>query len=87
MNDADAQLLRLELQRDTLLDRVDNGFFQHFTTTPEERHDTYKRMGLRVEVDREGEVTINGSVLPDDMFVSQESRRPPAPRRKLLPPR
>ena len=71
MNDAQAQLADLELQRDTLLDQVHNGFFEYATTTPEERHDLYKKMGLRVEVDGNGDVTISGSVLPHDAFVSE----------------
>src|SRR5215218_2670663 len=70
MNDADAQLAQLELQRDTLLDQVHNGFFEYATTTPEERHDLYKKMGLRVEVDGKGDVTISGSVVPHNEFVS-----------------
>jgi hypothetical protein len=88
MKDAEAQLALIELQRDTLLERTRNGFFECATdSTPEERHDTYMRMGLRVEVDGKGEVTISGSVLPDDAFVSEDSRRPPACRRTSPPPR
>ena len=48
-----------------------NGFFEHFTTTPEERHDLDKKMGLRVEVDRNGDVSISGGPLPYDEFVGE----------------
>jgi hypothetical protein len=56
--------------RDDVLKRVDNGFFAIREPGPQERHDLYKQMGLRVEVDRDGEVTISGTVLPPDEFVS-----------------
>lgn len=81
------QLADFELLRDTLLDRVHNGFFEHATTTPQDRHDLYKKMGLRVEVDGSGNAMLSGALLPGEAFVSENSRRPPAPRRKLPPPR
>ena len=70
MNNAEAQLTQLALQRDTLLESTRNGFFQH-AHSPEERHDLYKKMGLRVLVDRNGDVTISGSLLPYDAFVAE----------------
>jgi site-specific DNA recombinase len=69
MKDADAQLLRLELQRDTLLESTRNGFFQH-AHSPEERRDDYLKMGLTVLADADGEIEISGDLLPESVCDS-----------------
>jgi hypothetical protein len=68
ISNADAELLKLQIMRDTILERVENGFFSP-EPGPQERHDLYKQMGLRVEVDGSGNVTHSGDVLPPEEFV------------------
>jgi site-specific DNA recombinase len=81
----DANLAReIEVLRDSLIEGTRMGYYQHIST-PKERHDLYRRMGLRVEVD--GDAMVSGTLLPGGAFVSEDSRRPPAPRRRSPPPR
>jgi hypothetical protein len=63
MKDADAQLARLALERDALLERVSGGFFEHAGTTPQQRRDDYLKMGLTVLADAAGEIEISGDLL------------------------
>jgi len=88
MRDADAQLLRLELQRDDLLERVNGGFFERAATKPEQVRDDYLKMGLTVLADADGEIEISGNLLPESVCdtatrsrasgssTSRSSRRP-----------
>jgi site-specific DNA recombinase len=83
----DANLVReIEVLRDTLIEGTRLGYYQHIST-PKERYDLYRRMGLRVEVDGDGNAIISGALLPGGAFVSEASRRPPALRRRSPPPR
>ncbi len=74
------------LLRDMLTEGSRKGYWQH-VRRPQQRHDLYRRMGLSVEVDGDGNATVSGALLPGEAFVSEDSRRPPACRRTSPPPR
>ena len=86
MSDDEELAREIEVLRDMLIEGSRMGYWQH-VRTPQQRHDLYRRMGLSVEVDGDGNATLSGALLPGEAFVSEDSRRPLAPRRKLPPPR
>ena len=76
------ELRRLASQRDDLLAASYNGLFDKFIShTPEDRREAYRKIGLTVLVDRDGNFTLEGA------FVGSGSRRPPSSRRTSPPPR
>jgi predicted HTH transcriptional regulator len=86
MSDDEELAREIEVLRDMLIERSRMAYWQH-VRKPQQRHDLYRRMGLAVEVDGDGNATISGALLPGDAFVSEDSRRPPACRRTSPPPR
>ena len=61
IGNADAERLRLEIMRTTIFDRIEDGFFNYPTQTPQEVHAAYREMDLLVEADGEGEIALSGS--------------------------
>jgi hypothetical protein len=83
----DEQLAReIEVLRDMLIEGARMGYWRH-VQTPQQRHDLYRRMGLRVEVDGSGNAALSGRLLPGEAFVGWDSARPPSYRRTSPPPR
>jgi hypothetical protein len=81
-DEALARLAReIEVLRDMLIEASRMGYWQH-VRTPQQRHDLYRRIGLTVEVDSDGNAALSGSLLPGEAFVGKDSRRPPTSRRK-----
>ena len=60
--------------RDTLLDGLRRGYWRQHRT-PEERHKLYNRMGLRAEIDRNGETLVrfraDGVLSQDERCISE----------------
>jgi hypothetical protein len=80
MDNATERLNELLFFRDTCLENLRSGLFQ-YPYSPESRHDHYKKLGLRVEVDGSGNVTLSGALLPHEVFVGENNGRLSASRR------
>jgi hypothetical protein len=81
LDNAEVTWNQLLSMRDVLLERSRSGFFEAAMITPEQRHNTYRDMGLRVELDDEGNPIISGAF---DLFSKVESS---ARRRSTATPR
>ena len=74
------ELRRLASQRDDLLAASYNGLFDKFVShTPEDRREAYRKIGLMVLADRDGNLTLEGA------FVGSGSARPPSRRTSPQP--
>jgi hypothetical protein len=60
LDNAEVTYSQLLNKLDDLLERSRSGFFESVIMTPEQRHSTYRDMGLHVELDDDGNPVISG---------------------------
>jgi hypothetical protein len=61
LDNAEDARVRLLSNYDAFRERSRSGFFEDFMMSPEKRHNTYRDMGLRVELDDDGNPVISGN--------------------------